>query len=116
MKIFLHGADLFFAAKAKAMCDATGATMISLRGSGPFPETANAPVFVDLAGRDAAAAVAALKAAGAVPLIAFGSHIHAARLEEARAAGAEEAIPNSRFESRLRELLKAKILSADDAD
>ena len=48
----------------------------------------------------------ALKAAGATPLIAFGSHIHAARLEEARAAGADEAIPNSRFESRLRELLK----------
>ena len=105
MKIFLHGADLFFSAKAKAMCDATGATMISLRGSGPFPETANSPAIVDLAGRDALPAIAALKAAGAAPLIAFGSHVHEARLEEARAAGADEAIPNSRFEFRLRELL-----------
>ncbi len=116
MKIFLHGADLFFSAKAKAMCDATGTTMHSLRGAGPFTEAANAAVFVDLAGRDALAAITALKAAGAAPLVAFGSHVHAARLEEARVAGADEAIPNSHFESRLRELLGEKIGSADDAD
>ena len=106
MKLFLHGADLVFSSKAKAMCDASGATMLSLRGAGPFPEAAHAPVVVDLVGRDALTAITALTVAGATPLIAFGSHIHAARLEEARAAGADEAIPNSRFESRLRELLK----------
>jgi hypothetical protein len=82
MKLFLHGADLFFSAKMKAMCDASGAAMSSLRGTGPFREAAGSPALVDLAGRDALAAIAALKAAGAA-----------------------EAIPNSRLESRLRELL-----------
>jgi CheY-like chemotaxis protein len=45
-------------------------------------------------------------AAGAVPTIAFGSHVDKARLDEARAAGCDEVMPRSRFSSELPVLLR----------
>jgi hypothetical protein len=39
-----------------------------------------------------------------VPVLAFGSHVHAEQLRAARDAGAE-AVPNSQVEARLRALL-----------
>ena len=45
-----------------------------------------------------APAVARLQeAAGAVPMIAFGSHVNKARLDEAPAAGCAEVLPRSKF-------------------
>jgi hypothetical protein len=41
-----------------------------------------------------------------VPLVAFGSHVQAGRLAEARAAGCDRALPNSALASGLAELLK----------
>ncbi len=56
---------------------------------------------------DIATIVARLRdAAGAVPTIAFGSHVDKARLDEARAAGCDEVMPRSRFSSELPELLR----------
>ena len=45
------------------------------------------------------------EAAGAVPMIAFGSHVDKARLDEARAAGCVEVLPRSKFSADLPALL-----------
>jgi len=106
--IFLHGGDLIFASKAMALTEAAGGRLKMLRGAGPFEGIDGRAVFVNLAGVPAPAPLfAALKAAGAAPLIAFGSHVAAAALDEALRSGADEAIPNSQFETRFRRLLEA---------
>lgn len=52
-------------------------------------------------------AVAQLReAAGAVPTIAYGSHVDKARLDEARAAGCDEVLPRSKFSAELPALLR----------
>ena len=52
-------------------------------------------------------AVARLReAAGAVPTIAYGSHVDKARLDQARAAGCDEVLPRSRFSAELPALLR----------
>jgi hypothetical protein len=48
-----------------------------------------------------------LLAAAGVEVTAFGSHIDEAGLERARAAGAAEALPRSRFFSRLPSMFEA---------
>jgi CheY-like chemotaxis protein len=45
-------------------------------------------------------------AAGAVPIVAFGSHVDKALLDKARAAGCDEVLPRSRFSSELPSLLR----------
>jgi CheY-like chemotaxis protein len=45
-------------------------------------------------------------AAGAVPAIAFGSHVNKDRLDAARAAGCNEVLPRSKFSSDLPALLR----------
>ena len=53
-----------------------------------------------------ATAVARLReAAGAVPTIAYGSHVDKARLDAARAAGCDEVMPRSKFSAELPALL-----------
>ncbi len=52
-------------------------------------------------------AVARLReAAGAVPMIAFGSHVDKARLDEARVAGCVEVLPRSKFSTELPDVLR----------
>lgn len=65
-------------------------------------------VIIDLGlEMDVATAVAQLReAAGAVPAIAYGSHVDKARLDEARAAGCDEVMARSRFSAELPELLR----------
>jgi hypothetical protein len=68
-------------------------------------------VLLDLGSRsgDALALARDLRAAGAfagVPLVAFGSHVQAARLEQARAAGCDRALPNSALAAGLAQMLK----------
>lgn len=46
------------------------------------------------------------EAAGAVPTIAYRSHVDKARLDEARAAGCDEALPRSQFGAELPALLR----------
>jgi CheY-like chemotaxis protein len=56
---------------------------------------------------DIATAVARLReAAGAVPAIAYGSHVDKARLDEARTAGCDEVMPRSKFSAELPDLLR----------
>jgi Zn-dependent alcohol dehydrogenase len=103
--IYLVGCDLLFFSKAAAMALAAGGNASNCPLAGPFEKTAGCCAFVSLAKPEALAAIAGLKAAGASPVIAFGSHVDAARLDVARAAGADEAIANSQFEARVRQAL-----------
>jgi CheY-like chemotaxis protein len=41
-----------------------------------------------------------------IPLVAFGSHVQAERLDRARAAGCDLALPNSAFSAGLPQILK----------
>ena len=87
------------------MAEAAGGRAISCPVAGPFAAAAGHCVFVSLAKPETMSAIAGLKAAGASPVIAFGSHVDEARLTAARAAGADEAIANSQFETRMRQAL-----------
>ena len=49
------------------------------------------------------------------PVIAFGSHVDTARLEEARQAGCREVVPRSYFNSHLPEIL-AKYLGGSSGE
>jgi len=67
-------------------------------------------VLIDLGWRsgDALALIRELRAEPALtetPLIAFGSHVQAERLDSARQAGCEMALPNSALAARLPEIL-----------
>jgi AmiR/NasT family two-component response regulator len=66
-------------------------------------------VFVDLAAGELAstAAILAFKAVAeaSTPFVAFGSHVDAASLDAARAAGCELVLPRSRFSTELPELI-----------
>ena len=69
----------------------------------------SAYVIIDLAMAEIeiGTAVARLReAAGTVPMIAFGSHVNKARLDEARAAGCVEVLPRSKFSTELPALLR----------
>jgi CheY-like chemotaxis protein len=77
---------------------------VELCRAGP---TAFVIIDLGLAEIDMASAVAQLReAAGAVPAIAFGSHVDKARLDEARAAGCVEVLPRSKFSGELPALLR----------
>jgi CheY-like chemotaxis protein len=58
-------------------------------------------------GLDVADVVAELKAAGVRRVIGYGSHVDAARLKAARAAGCDEVLPRSAFFEGLEERLSA---------
>src|SRR5258708_29664245 len=106
-EIVLVGCDLLCFSKASAMAEAAGGHAISCQGAGPFEKAAGHSVFVSLAKPEAIAAISGLKAAGASPVIAFGSHVDEARLAAASAAGADEAIANSQFATPMRPTLPA---------
>jgi hypothetical protein len=64
-------------------------------------------LIVELEAPGGEAAIAAAVGRG-VPVLAFGSHVDAERLRRARELGAE-AVPNSRVEARLAQLLATSI-------
>ena len=73
-------------------------------------------VFIDLGvpNLNITAAVAQLRsAAGAVPTVAYGSHVDKARLDVACAAGCDEMLPRSRFSAELPALLRRYLDTAE---
>jgi len=75
-------------------------------------------VFIDLGvpNLDITAAVAQLRsAAGAVPTVAYGSHVDKARLDAARAAGCDEVLPRSKFSAELPDLLRRYLGAPENA-
>jgi len=73
-------------------------------------------VFIDLGvpDLDITAAVAQLRrAAGAVPTVAYGSHVDKVRLDAACEAGCDEVLPRSRFSTELPALLRRYLDTAE---
>ena len=69
-------------------------------------------LFVDLAlpGLSLDELMAALPAGDTRPkVIAFGAHVHAARLDAARQAGCDEVLPHSRLSATLPEILRSHL-------
>ena len=64
-------------------------------------------VFVDLAdsGLVVEEIVKIVTAKKPIPVVAFGSHVQTARLNEARLAGCTEVLPRSRFSAELSQIL-----------
>jgi hypothetical protein len=79
-----------------------------LRPSEDAAEAADAcdALVLDLAAEDAHAKLASWRGATGKPVLAFGSHVDAAALRAARAAGADRVVPRSQFESALETLLQ----------
>ena len=50
--------------------------------------------------------VDALDSAARPPVVAFGAHVHAALLDEARSAGCDDVMPRSKFSATLPDLLR----------
>lgn len=112
--------DLLFASRLEAAARALGARWQRVSSAGEAisaqEEAAGeggkvALILLDLGRRseDALALARELRAAGAlrgVPLVAFGSHVHQERLEQARAAGCDQALPNSALAAGLAPLLQ----------
>lgn len=93
--VLILARDLFFRAKLEAVARTAGAELIT-RGDAAL-------AVVELSGDASLQRIRELAAAG-VPVLAFGSHVHADLLRAAREAGAE-AVPNSQVEEALRRRL-----------
>lgn len=65
-------------------------------------------VFIDLAdaGLEVSSFFQNFQSTRTLPVVAFGSHVATARLQEARDAGCTDVLPRSRFSAELPELLK----------
>jgi CheY-like chemotaxis protein len=104
--------DLFFTSKVTGTAQALGIDMQVIgNAEAAAAETESEQfqcIFIDLAdeGLDVSAFFARLKPDWNVPVIAFGSHVATARLQQARDAGCTEVMPRSRFSSSLPELLQ----------
>jgi hypothetical protein len=95
-RVYLATRDLLFRGKLGAVCAAAGAEVVR-------DEAACDLAVLELDAPGAADRLRGLVGRG-VPVLAFGSHVHAEQLRAARDAGAE-AVPNSQVEARLRALL-----------
>jgi len=111
-RALLISRDLFFTSKVTGTAQALGIQM-QVIGDAQAAAEATARekfrcVFIDLAdeGLNVSAFFAALQPGGSLPVIAFGSHVATARLQEARDAGCTEVMPRSRFSSGLPSLLQ----------
>jgi CheY-like chemotaxis protein len=104
--------DLFFTSKVTGTAAALGIkvhvvgdaeTAARLAGDGHCR-----CVFIDLAdaGLDVSSFFRILPAERTLPVVAFGSHVSTARLQEARDAGCTDVLPRSRFSAELPEVLK----------
>lgn len=96
-RVLLVTRDLVFRAKLRDVVAAAGAE--------PAPDAASCDLaVVEIEARDWEARVRELAGRG-VPVLAFGSHVHADALRVARDAGAR-AVPNSQIETTLAALLR----------
>ncbi|HUF88833.1 MAG TPA: response regulator [Gemmatimonadota bacterium] len=105
--------DLFFRTRIEATAEAAGVRLIVSRTPAELAdrieESGGAAVLVDLGlgAADPAEAIRALKRRPDPPaVVAWGSHVDADALNEARAAGADRVLARSAFTRRLPDLLR----------
>ena len=107
--------DLMFLSRIREAARGTGAEVRSVRGPKDLVEAVRDGGRLVLVDADSsrlpwAAALGALRAdpsVAAVPVIAFLSHVHAERAEEARAAGASRVLARGAFVQELPRLMAA---------
>lgn len=95
-RVLVVARDLVFRAKLRAVVAAAGAETATDEGACDL-------AVVEIEAPQWEARIHGLVSRG-VPVLAFGSHVHAAALRQARDAGAR-AVPNSQVEDALTELL-----------
>ena len=104
--------DLFFISKVTGTASSLGIEMRVAAEAQAAAQLASVGafqcIFIDLAdeGLDVSEFFASLKGRLPAPVIAFGSHVATARLQEAREAGCTDVMPRSRFSASLPELLQ----------
>jgi CheY-like chemotaxis protein len=109
--------DLFFASRITAAARGMGAAMHVVPS---IEELAAAPVDADCSlvlldldtpGVDLAAVVAEARRRGesGLPVIAFGSHVHEARLEAARQAACDLVLTRGQFDRQATEILRTHL-------
>ena len=105
-------ADLFFSSKVTGTADALGLKVDVIENAKQLlAKLAESPcrcVILDLSmpGLNPAEVMSALPNENRPAVIAFGSHVMTARLQEARDAGCDEEMPKSQFSGSLPEILK----------
>ena len=106
----LVGLDVMDRTRVQSAADAAGYELLVWRNPGAvaagLAEQRPALVFLDLAHPAAHELLGAVTASG-VPVIAFGPHVDDHALAAARALGARDALPRSRFFRRLGDLFPA---------
>ncbi len=112
MNVLLVSGDLMIHSMVEGAVRAIGAELVVASGATCVTQaTTHAPQFVllDLGGNlpELAELVPQLRTAAPVAkLIAFGPHVHAAKLTAARAAGCDEVLTRGQFHAGIGELLK----------
>ncbi|HSK09560.1 MAG TPA: hypothetical protein VK911_08285 [Vicinamibacterales bacterium] len=101
--------DLMFGSRIRAAGDQAGARVVFVRSAAALAEAGPGAdlILLDLDTRwlDAPVAIAGLKEASAVPVVAFGSHVDGEALKAARDAGADRVLARSAFVRVLPELM-----------
>ena len=102
--------DLYFATRIAATAKAAGVVLELVPPQRAAARLATADVSLvlfELGHRESLGLIAELKRARPdVPIVAFGAHVEAALLRDARAAGADAVLPRSQFVGRLAALLE----------
>ena len=106
--------DLLFSSKIRAVAKHAGVDLTFARTPADILERARSdrPSLVifdlDCSKTDPVATITALKsdpALAEIPTLAFASHVHAALINAARKAGAEQVVPRSVFAGNLADIL-----------
>ncbi len=119
MRVLLVSGDLMIHSMVEGAVRAIGAELVVAGGATCIAQaTTHAPRFVllDLGGNlpELAALVPQLRAAAPeAKVIAFGPHVHAAKLTAARAAGCDEVLTRGQFHAGIGELLKSGVRSRE---
>jgi DNA-binding NarL/FixJ family response regulator len=116
MSVLLASTDLMFAPRVSDAARALGGTcrMVSAGqlAEALNPETRLVLLDLSLAGLDPQQVVASVRSsAPSAGVVAFGPHVHEARLEAARAAGCNEVVSRGELHGRLPAIL-ARYLAA----
>lgn len=103
--------DIFFASKVTGTASAMGLSvriMIALDQlpTAITPETQLVILDLDCPGISPADVIAALPDPAAITTVAFGPHVHEAKLAAAKDAGFQHVMPRSKFSAGLVEILK----------
>jgi CheY-like chemotaxis protein len=107
--------DLFFASRVTATARSLGAELQVVGSLDDLLQKAKEQAYslvlldLDTPGADPAAIVAGLREQTAAPpaVIAFGSHVHEARLAAAHQAGCDQVLTRGQFDRRMAEILRA---------